>query len=734
MKRPSKKRVFSQNEPADFVGRTGEFNRLMDHAKREIGPNGLVLLTTPSVGASELLKQTFDRLFLDQEDVIPFYFEIKASDVTARNAALRFLREFLLQTVAFRRRDAGIIAASPEICEITELAVPADGYWIDRLVERCHSDSHLNDDRSFMRNCLSSPLRAAARGARPFVMIDDLHRTSQLEGDTSFFDEIIDIYKRSTVQFVFSGLRRFLFGRTKFETMPVEAFSFSTAGKFAERLSAKTGVGINDQTRDLMAVQLAANTGLITSLFAAASANGNDLNSFELVEQTYTDEVFGGRIGLHLDLIFDLIFPDDATQTSVLKLMSETMAASDGRTPVTYWRKHSGLAKADFDAVIDALNNCEIVSLDSGYVHVDTENIVLRDYIRGRVMLEIEGVPRALAVGESLSENVKRAPELMARFYRRNLSIGLRELMLSFDGRQISPALIDYGKFKSEFKGAGDDKILKALREDNAKISLPRIVYTAHTAAFYSRLSEFCDIERSAVALGFADVGERQETAWLAIEIDSKLEAGRELADFWCDRLEMAAANCNFENFRLWLIAREGFTPEAIEILRERSAYGSSRKQIELMAEVLNADLSLLTKTAASEYEIDVPMGEDTEMIATHTFEEIAKRHNFPAKAINQIKTALVEACINAAEHSLSPDRRIHQKFAVEADKITITISNRGLRLIDKNALAEDPDEGRRGWGLKLMQGLMDEVTLEQTDDGTRITMVKYLSPAKSAK
>jgi anti-sigma regulatory factor (Ser/Thr protein kinase) len=134
-------------------------------------------------------------------------------------------------------------------------------------------------------------------------------------------------------------------------------------------------------------------------------------------------------------------------------------------------------------------------------------------------------------------------------------------------------------------------------------------------------------------------------------------------------------------------------------------------------------------KTAANEYEIVVPMGDDTEMIAAHTIEEIAKRHSFPAKAINQIKTALVEASINAAEHSLSPDQKIYQKFAVDADKLTITVSNRGVRLADKNVSVTDQDEGRRGWGLKLIKGLMDEVTVEHTDDGTRITMVKHLKP-----
>ena len=122
-----------------------------------------------------------------------------------------------------------------------------------------------------------------------------------------------------------------------------------------------------------------------------------------------------------------------------------------------------------------------------------------------------------------------------------------------------------------------------------------------------------------------------------------------------------------------------------------------------------------------------VPMGDDTELIAAHAIEDIARRHHFQPKAINQIKTALVEACINAAEHSHSPDRKIYQRFVVEDDRIVITISNRGLRLADKEAVEVQPSEGRRGWGLKLMRSLMDEVKLEQVDDGTRISMTKYL-------
>jgi serine/threonine-protein kinase RsbW len=120
-------------------------------------------------------------------------------------------------------------------------------------------------------------------------------------------------------------------------------------------------------------------------------------------------------------------------------------------------------------------------------------------------------------------------------------------------------------------------------------------------------------------------------------------------------------------------------------------------------------------------------MDVDAELIGAHALEEIARRHNLDSKSINQIKTALIEACINASEHSLSPDRRIYQRFRIEGDRAVLTVSNRGLRLASRVAAVE-PDEGRRGWGLKLMRRLMDEVTIEDVDDGTRIVMTKYLT------
>ena len=144
----------------------------------------------------------------------------------------------------------------------------------------------------------------------------------------------------------------------------------------------------------------------------------------------------------------------------------------------------------------------------------------------------------------------------------------------------------------------------------------------------------------------------------------------------------------------------------------------------------------------ADEFEMIIPMGDDTELIAANTAEQIARRLDFPPDAINQIKTAVVEACINAAEHSHSPDRKIYQLFRLESDKLIVTISSRGVvppilrgqngewhvhRNGNNGAHDADAAQGRRGWGLKLIKTLMDEVEFEGVDDGTRLRMTKYL-------
>ncbi|HET6863245.1 MAG TPA: ATP-binding protein, partial [Pyrinomonadaceae bacterium] len=73
-------------------------------------------------------------------------------------------------------------------------------------------------------------------------------------------------------------------------------------------------------------------------------------------------------------------------------------------------------------------------------------------------------------------------------------------------------------------------------------------------------------------------------------------------------------------------------------------------------------------------------------------------------------------------------------------DKLVITISSRGIvptNVGTNGAITTKPvpDEGaeeRRGWGLRLIRTLMDEVEFERVDEGTSLRMTKYLRSRSS--
>jgi serine/threonine-protein kinase RsbW len=561
-------------------------------------------------------------------------------------------------------------------------------------------------------------------------MIDDIHENSHLGGEVDFLTELGTVLNQSDVPFIIAGRRRFneTFVQSDLQRRQLSAPSFEDAGLLVSTLAAKFGVVTTDQTRDLLAVQFDGNPRLLSFMLASAADAGLTLNSFRDVEKLYADEVFGGRTARYFDSLLATAVPSASQRREFLGLIFDAQSESE-RVPVAAWRTRVDSRPEDFERAIAALNTAEFLRLTSDMIAPMDDDPVIGDYIEARFRLEVLQQNRALTVGEATADFLKRAPRMMATFYRRRSALGMREMLAAFNCQEVPLALLDYGRFRDELKGATAADVAAALAQDEDRVMLPQIVYTAHTVSFYPQFARVTERERSAVALGFSETSytDQDETVWIGAEIDSKLEATRELTEFWCDRLEMVALMCNFQNYRLWLIAPEGFTSEALEVLQSRNAFGSSRRQFSLLAGEIGAGVGQRESVGGTSYEMIVPMGDDTELIAAQTVEEIARRHNFPAKSINQIKTALVEACINATEHSHSPDRRIYQTFTIEDDRLNITVTNRGVRLTDARSREVNPSEGRRGWGLRLMRKLMDDVRVERTDDGTRISMTKLI-------
>ncbi len=643
-----------------------------------------------------------------------------------REIAEDFLHEFIRQLVAFRRHDPSIVRSAAGLDELAELSLSVSGIWIDQLIATARSSA---DGRAFLRTCLSAPLRAAAHGDHAFVMIDDAQQLLNIENGAAIFDELRGIFGNAGVRYVVSGYRRFLHGQMDCDCLGLDNFGVEEAGALVEVFARENGTSLTEQSRDLIAAQLSGNASLTRLLMRDASDAGADLKSFTDVEKVYADSIFDGRIALRFHDRFADACGSAEIEENVLRLLDDIQSSAAGKLDRKVWGRRLKLSESETVTLLDRLNAGELIRFTASSVESVPENIALTDYIAARVRL-MTTASRASAYGNSLTEYIKRAPEIMAGYYRTNSSIGVRELLGAFDGRDVATLLFDYGEFRDEFKAAADAEVLDATG-DATTITLPRIFFTTSAASFYEPLNQISESERTAIALGFEARNEdaNNEVVWIAAEIDSKLEAERELAEFWCDRLEAAALMCDFAKFRIWLIAPEGFSASALAVLKQRNAYGSSRRQADLLRRFLNVQVSRSDELAPNEYEIVIPMDDDAELIAANAVEEIARRHHLDSRSINQIKTALIEACINASEHSLSPDRKIYQRFRVEDDRVVLTVSNRGLRLAASGAPPE-PGNGRRGWGLKLMRKLMDEVTIEDVDDGTRIVMTKKIAAA----
>jgi serine/threonine-protein kinase RsbW len=742
------KRILGRVPPDLFLGRAAALVEIVKLAPHAAGPRGLLVLAAPAAGASELLRQAYDKLFQQHGAASPIYFQWSPKDRTAMIAARRFLHSFLAQLVAHRRDDPSFVNAPPPLRDLIDLADPSDYEWIERLVEAFERARDRADERTLVHLCLSAPQLAAARGARSVILFDDVHAVEKLKGEVNLGIEIAQVAMHADVPFVLSGLRRGLLDALNGGDSPTRFDSFSTlnldnlnetdARTLAERAAFARRVPLNDQTRDLVVQQFSGSPFYLSSFLQAAQRGGVELTSFMNCQKLYVDELLGGRINRRFGAILEEIAPVLTTRRALVRVLHDSAVNAGGKSPAEAWRRRLELEPEQLYPVMNALHTRELASFNATFMEIST-NAVWRDYLKASYRLQVAAEPRALVVAETLLETLKRAPQTMARHYRRANALGLRDLLSRFDAQRVPASLLHYDRFSRTYRGADTEEIAAGLDAETDLVRLPQTVHAASCESFHAAMRQVCDEERCAVAHGFdaTPYTDANEVVWLAAEIEGKMEIGRALTEVWCERLAQVASACGFRRARLWLVSPEGFTADACELLNEREAFGSSRQQLEMLTARLSpegAGAESASVEPPDEFEMVIPMGGDTELIAAHTVEHIARRLNFLPEAINQIKTALVEACINASEHSLSPDRKIYQRFRVESDKLVVTVSSRGVRLPapqpGQRSNGSEPNgesAGRRGWGLKLIRTLMDEVEFERVDDGTRLRMTKFL-------
>src|SRR5260370_4500291 len=191
----------------DFVGRDAELQQITRRASRIVEGCGLGLVAAPEVGASELLRQAYDQLFIRRGESIPLYFAFKRGDAILDSARLLF-QSFLQQYIAYRRVDPALCDASLTLHDLSELVLPGDYELVCGLIESFDRERAGGDEQDLLRFSLNTPRRLIAAGRNIFPLVDCVQLAWLSKEETILGREIAGALSRSNVPFTLTGLRR----------------------------------------------------------------------------------------------------------------------------------------------------------------------------------------------------------------------------------------------------------------------------------------------------------------------------------------------------------------------------------------------------------------------------------------------------------------------------------------------------------------------------------------------
>jgi serine/threonine-protein kinase RsbW len=131
--------------------------------------------------------------------------------------------------------------------------------------------------------------------------------------------------------------------------------------------------------------------------------------------------------------------------------------------------------------------------------------------------------------------------------------------------------------------------------------------------------------------------------------------------------------------------------------------------------------------------EIFLPSTLGYEKVARNAAEAVAEEMGFTADRIDDLKTAVSEACMNAIEHGNHEDKTTSVTVLLTADPkhLEIKVADEGLTAMP-NKLPEPgrtEDGALRGLGMFFIQHLVDEMEITKLPQGgNQVRMVIYLT------
>ena len=139
--------------------------------------------------------------------------------------------------------------------------------------------------------------------------------------------------------------------------------------------------------------------------------------------------------------------------------------------------------------------------------------------------------------------------------------------------------------------------------------------------------------------------------------------------------------------------------------------------------------------TSSSSIELRLPSRLGYEKVAMNTAASVARLMGFSEERVEDLKTAVAEACINAMEHGnkLDDSLSVAVILSMDADSLEVKVTDSGEGPQSKTDAPDihkkmQEEEDARGMGMFLIQALVDEVEwVSSPPSGSYARMVIHL-------
>ena len=725
----------------EFFGRQREIDYICSRATEphKLLP-GMFLAGKRWVGKTETLRRVYQWLFWNQAGVAPIYYQFKGNS-PAEHFADDYLLETVRQCLAFIKRDTQDFNTDPQLNELERMLTEIDVSGIAELISKYKKAKKAGDVAGALKYAIRAPYVLSLQWGIPvFLILDDVDRIAEKEASrewSAIVGEYANLLRHESFSFLMAGAtKRVLPGEAlngAVEVVELTGLDEELAvSMMVELCRNRNDIPYDTEILAIAARKLEGNPLYLKSFVWSASKMGRGITCLKDFADVYAYTLMDGNLAFSLNTAIPLETLND------LRVLNTYACSDKGNSP----EEIAGRLECSPDTVkrtVDRLISFGLLEKNLGSVSWNGGNVVkdFVEYMNGtRVAGKTLDEVRTLIVSKELKEAFSAKGEKVEGKIKTEITAVIR----AFSGQKALAALFHNPIFSAHYKGGVYQSELD--EKDNDAIQLPQVVGCFGALRWEKKESGMPIIIAHGFQNGRYDAA--NEAVWMVGIKESASPVNADDATGFIRRSSLLQRHFKTNSPVRWIVGTEGFTSDALRKLSVEGVYTTDTAQLEILKNVLECSEAVTPHscinavTPNKEFDVVLPMSPRAELVAARAAEEIGAGMGFDGDAVSRIKAALVEACINAFEHCKIKGSKVYLRFVVGNDRLVVQVQNKGL-LFDRMPTPGDVPESasglphKRGWGMQLMKGLMDEVRLETLSSGARIVLVKYL-PGKGEK